>query len=111
MKEQVLPQLFGLALIFIFFNAWFNNYKKERKVQKQRKEWYKKYPPGTKLEIVTWKRKCTTQYEMNKNIKEREYTYYTVISPREYFIKQHDGDRHLWNWYMNNNGVLLLLSR
>ena len=83
----------------------------ERKIQKHRKEWYKKYPPGTKLEIAVWERKCTTQYEMNKNLKEKKCSYYTVVSPQEYFNSPQGGcgvdSKTMQKFYMNNNGILL----
>lgn len=82
----------------------------ERKIQKHRKEWYKKYPPGTKLEITVWERKCTTQYEMNKNLKEKKCSYYTVVSPQEYFESPQGGgvkSKARQKFYMNNNGILL----
>ena len=104
--------LVGVALAFSIYSFVTSvEYKDERQVQKQRKEWYKKYPVGTKLEIAVWERKCTTQYEMDKNLKEKKCSYYTVVSPQEYFNSpQYRGsidNKTMQRFYMNNNGILL----
>lgn len=98
-----------VSSIISFFTS--TEYKNRRKVEKQRKEWYKKYPVGTKIEIAIWKRKqCTTQYEMNKNLKEKECSYYTVVTPQEFFNSSQGGEisnKMLQKLYMNDNGILL----
>ncbi len=102
----------GVALAFSIYSFVTSvEYKNEKKVQKQRKEWYKKYPVGAKLEIAVWERKCTTQYEMNKNLKEKKCSYYTVVSPQEFFNSPQGGcgvdNKTMQRFYMNNNGILL----
>ena len=105
--------VFGSIVLAFFIYSFVTSveYKNEKKVQKQRKEWYKKYPVGTKLEIAVWQRKCTTQYEMNKNLKEKKCSYYTVVSPREYFNSSLSGSgvnsKTMQRFYMNDNGILL----
>lgn len=150
--KELFSLLFGIGVpclaMFIF---WLICYFEEdnvrlRKIGKQRIEWYKKYPVGTNIEIVTWeKKKPKTQTEANAQLDwrmmcvekatamyfrddygdlkvydspivkekkkqdlERVFTYYTVVSPQEYYKAQKiKGAKHKLEYVMNDNGILL----
>lgn len=137
----------GLAIFFFWLICYFEEDNvKLRKITKKRKEWYRRYPVGTNIEIITWeKKKPKTQMEANTQLDwrmicaekatamyfrdgygdlkvyespivkvknkqdlEKVYTYYTVISPQEYYKAQKIKEKkRKLEYIMSNNGILL----
>lgn len=60
----------GLALFIFWLLYYFEEDNiKLRKINKKREKWYKKYPVGTNIEIITWEKKTPkTQMEANNQL-------------------------------------------
>lgn len=111
---QTFSIIFGIFfLTFIIYASVRIITSDERLIAEIRKEWFKKYPIGTNLEVITWKeRPYDTQWEANLHKgKKREKTseYYIVVSPQEFF-EHEDVPKYMWNYTMNMHEVILLVK-
>ena len=118
--KELLGLLLGIGIpglaIFIF---WLICYFEEdsvnlRKVRRRRVEWYRKYPIGTRIEVITYKRKqYNTQFEMENqkpDYNNKECKYYTIVEPKDYFTSWEGSSvpKSLYTRFLDNEGVLLV---
>lgn len=115
----------GIALAFFIFRfvTWCLS-REEREIAQQRKYWYKQYPAGSYIEVVSWNvvtdysklRSCyLTQAELNKAKErarqtERKVDIYKVIAPEEYFTCVGYPEKDLWEDYLFNHEIFLCVK-
>lgn len=115
----------GVALAFFIFHfvTWCLS-REDREIIQQRKYWYKQYPAGSYIEVVSWDvvtdysklKSCyLTQAEFNEAKKrasqtERKVDIYKVITPEEYFTCSNYSERDLWEDYLIGHRIFLCVK-
>lgn len=115
----------GVALgFFIFYLVTWCLSKEAREIIQQRKYWYKQYPVGSYIEVVSWNvitdysklKSCyLTQAEANEakeraSQTERKVDIYKVITPEEYFTCIRYPEKDLWEDYLLNHEIFLCVK-